>query len=161
MVPKPLALSSSFSALYPFSFSPHLINPSTNLNFNILKQHPPKPTSVIICKSAEAHSLQETNPRSSQIPGDPDGGLEPDGSGAAAPTPGQIFLEHQQSMAASAIVLSATRKKKKKGKVKVLKTSSVLPCCYGCGATLQTSETDAPGYVDPDTYQLVRFYRLF
>lgn len=27
--------------------------------------------------------------------------------------------------------------------------------CYGCGAPLQTFETDAPGYVDPETYELV------
>lgn len=62
-------------------------------------------------------------------------------------------------MAASAMVLATTKKKKKK-KDKALKASLLLPSCYGCGAPLHTSETDAPGYVDPDTYYLVRLISM-
>lgn len=53
----------------------------------------------------------------------------------------------------------ATTKKKKKKEDKALKVSSLLPSCYGCGAPLQTSETDAPGYVDPDAYYLKKKHR--
>lgn len=53
------------------------------------------------------------------------------------------------------------KKKKKKRKEKVLKVKTAVASCYGCGAPLQTSELDAPGYVDPDTYELVFNYELF
>ena len=51
-----------------------------------------------------------------------------------------------------------TKKKKKKimNKEKVLKVSMAVATCYGCGAPLQTSDSDAPGYVDIETYELVR-----
>lgn len=31
--------------------------------------------------------------------------------------------------------------------------------CYGCGAPLQITDTDGPGYVDPDTYELKKKHR--
>ncbi|CAI9092034.1 OLC1v1027173C3 [Oldenlandia corymbosa var. corymbosa] len=158
MAPKALALSSSFSALSPFPFPQH-INPTKKLNFDNLRPNPPKPTLIVKCKSSEPQIDRETKPTSARIHGYPGSLLEHEGSGAAAPTPGQIFLERQQSMATSAMVMANTRKKKKKDKGKVLKISTVLPSCYGCGAALQTSETDAPGYVDPDTYQLKKKHR--
>ena len=50
-----------------------------------------------------------------------------------------------------------TKKKKKKmmKKEKVLKVSMAVATCYGCGAPLQTADSDSPGYVDPETYELV------
>ena len=47
------------------------------------------------------------------------------------------------------------RKKKMMKKEKVLKVSMAVATCYGCGAPLQTSDSDAPGYVDIETYELV------
>lgn len=44
---------------------------------------------------------------------------------------------------------------KKMKREKLPKVSSAVASCYGCGAPLQTSEMDAPGYIDPDIYQLV------
>ncbi|XP_022159881.1 NO-associated protein 1, chloroplastic/mitochondrial [Momordica charantia] len=77
-----------------------------------------------------------------------------DGSGAAAPTRGDRFLEHQQSLEAAKFVLKENKKNRKKTKEKALKVSLAVASCYGCGAPLQTSELDAPGYVDPETYEL-------
>lgn len=55
------------------------------------------------------------------------------------------------------MVIAANKKKRKK-KEKLsgsIKTLSSVDCCYGCGAPLQIQEVDAPGFVDPDTYELV------
>ncbi len=52
-------------------------------------------------------------------------------------------------------------KKKKVKKEKALKVSMAVASCYGCGAPLQTSDSDAPGYVDTETYELVQNYYLF
>lgn len=137
MAPKTLILS----PLCPFPLFHQFRNP----NSNYLKFYPSKPL-IIICKSTESQTQQ--NPQT-----------EPEGFGAAAPTRGEIFLERQQSLAASTTVLAAIKKKKKKKTEKLngyMKGSPVIPSCYGCGAPLQTMETDAPGYVDPDTYELVR-----
>jgi nitric-oxide synthase len=78
----------------------------------------------------------------------------PEGTGAAAPSPGEKFLERQQSFEATKRILKENNKTKKKEK-KPLKASSSVASCYGCGAPLQTSENDAPGFVDPETYELV------
>ncbi|KAK3001359.1 hypothetical protein RJ639_021138 [Escallonia herrerae] len=80
------------------------------------------------------------------------------GLGAAAPTRGDIFLEHQKSLAAAA----TAGKKKKKKREKTSGSSQVAnssASCYGCGAPLQISVSDAPGYVDPDTYELKKKHR--
>ncbi|KAL6321513.1 hypothetical protein AAG906_019693 [Vitis piasezkii] len=83
---------------------------------------------------------------------------ESDGLGAAAPTRGDLFLEHHQSVAASEVVFNAN-KKKKKVKSSGSWKASAASACYGCGASLQTLETDAPGYVDPETYELKKKHR--
>ncbi|KAK7832336.1 no-associated protein 1 [Quercus suber] len=46
------------------------------------------------------------------------------------------------------------KKKKMMKKEKVLKVSMVVATCYGCGAPLQTSDSDAQGYVDIETNEL-------
>ncbi|KAK7832332.1 no-associated protein 1 [Quercus suber] len=101
-----------------------------------------KPT-LILCKA----SVSETH-SSESVSG-------PDGTGAAAPTRGQKFLEHQLSLEAMTEKKTETKKKKKMmKKEKVLKISMAVATCYGCGAPLQTSDSDAPGYVDIETYEL-------
>ena len=80
---------------------------------------------------------------------------EPEGTGAAAPTRGDRFLERQQADEAAKLVIKDIKKSKKKKTNKLLKIKTAVASCYGCGAPLQTSELDAPGYVDTDTYELV------
>ncbi|XP_010503345.1 PREDICTED: NO-associated protein 1, chloroplastic/mitochondrial [Camelina sativa] len=83
---------------------------------------------------------------------------ERDGFAAAAPTPGERFLENQRAHEAKKVVKREIKKEKKKKKIKeeivrkVVDTS--VSCCYGCGAPLQTSEVDSPGFVDLITYDL-------
>ncbi|KAF2290062.1 hypothetical protein GH714_001686 [Hevea brasiliensis] len=79
---------------------------------------------------------------------------EADGAGAAAPTPGEQFLERQKAFEAAKLVMKAAKKKRRTEKQKALKVNSAVVCCYGCGAPLHTSDQEAPGYVDPDTYEL-------
>lgn len=147
LAPKPLSLSflsslSSFPSPLPFQ------NPNSLLVFPKLHSRALLPT-LIICKST--HTDAADYPLSVS---------ELDGAGAAAPTRGDVFLQIHQSSAASATVLAET-KKKKKSKDKAAKSSSITaPSCYGCGAPLQTSESDAPGYVEPETYSLVSFHAL-
>lgn len=82
----------------------------------------------------------------------------PDGAGPAAPTRGDRFLGRQLATEAAARVLApedADRRRRRKEKRRALaRKPSGLASCYGCGAPLQTAEEAAPGYVDPDTYQL-------
>lgn len=97
----------------------------------------------------------QTSSSSSASPPPPPLSVEPEGSGAAAPTRGDRFLERHNSTSAAALVIKkkdGTRYKKKKPEAKA---SSAVSCCYGCGAPLQTTEVDAPGYVDSGTYELV------
>lgn len=83
-----------------------------------------------------------------------------EGTGAAAPSPGEKFLERQQSFEDAKIILKENKKKRKK-KDNAIKASRAVASCYGCGAPLHTSDADAPGYVDPETYELVLCqYRL-
>lgn len=146
---------SSISALHPFRLSHRLLNP----NPAFVSLNSPKPSYIIICEFAASQSQPNKKLSSSQTQHNyPESDTEPDGSGAASPTRGEIFLDRQQYIAASAMVLATTKKKKKK--YKALKASLSLPSCYGCGAPLQTSEMDAPGYVDPDTYYLVRLISM-
>ncbi|XP_075647691.1 NO-associated protein 1, chloroplastic/mitochondrial [Castanea sativa] len=98
---------------------------------------------LVLCKA----SVSETH-SSESVSG-------PDGTGAAAPTRGQKFLEHQLSLEAMTEKKAETKKKKKMmKKEKVLKVSMAVATCYGCGAPLHTSDSDAPGYVDIETYEL-------
>ncbi|XP_052190139.1 putative nitric oxide synthase isoform X2 [Diospyros lotus] len=146
MASRALSLS-SLSSLSPISLSHHLAcsTPSS------LRFYSSKPI-VVVNKSVQSHYDEQTPADTRVSISTP----EVEGTGAAAPTRGDIFLERQKSFAAATTVLAACTKKKKKKKIdKVGGSVKVsLPSCYGCGAPLQTSETDAPGYVDPDTYQL-------
>lgn len=134
MNPKTLSLTSSFT---PIHHLPH--------KKPISKTHKLYPGRVKpICKSQPDIEI------SVSIPGS-------QGTGPAAPTRGDIFLEKQQQIQ-SLVVEKKTKKIKKKELVKSVKSvtsSGGGYCCYGCGAPLQVVEIDAPGYVDPDTYQLV------
>lgn len=81
-----------------------------------------------------------------------------------------MFLERQRSAAAAALVMKEykrqddyiERKKKRREKKLVrAKVAANVACCYGCGAPLQVEERDAPGFVDPETYEVVMdFYYL-
>ncbi|XP_038875863.1 NO-associated protein 1, chloroplastic/mitochondrial isoform X1 [Benincasa hispida] len=79
---------------------------------------------------------------------------EIDGIGAAAPTRGDRFLERHHSVEAAKFVHKENKKNRKRKKDKALKVSLAVAACYGCGAPLQTLELDAPGYVEPETYEL-------
>lgn len=149
MATKPLSMS-----LFPFSLPHKLRNPNPNLLQTIHLKRP----ILIVCKStpqlpAEAH---QTSPIAQP---------EVQGTGAAAPTRGELFLERHQSVAASALVLNTdknTKKKKKKKKESIsdsLRISTGVASCYGCGAPLQTLEKDLPGYVDSETYELKKKHR--
>lgn len=76
----------------------------------------------------------------------------PEGTGASAPSPGEKFLERQQSFEATKLILKQNNNSKKKEKP--LKSSIAVASCYGCGAPLQTSDNDAPGFVLSETYEL-------
>ncbi|GKV33813.1 hypothetical protein SLEP1_g42267 [Rubroshorea leprosula] len=102
---------------------------------------------TISCKSSESEApVSDTQLLGSRA--------DPEGTGAAAPTPGERFLGRQQAHEAAKLVMREMKKSKKKKKEKVLKVKTAVACCYGCGAPLQTAEVDAPGYVNPDTYEL-------
>lgn len=58
-------------------------------------------------------------------------------------------------------MLKENKKNRRRKKDKALKVSLAVASCYGCGAPLQTLELDAPGYVEPETYKLVRTCILF
>lgn len=101
----------------------------------------------ISCKSQDLQTAKPPPTSSS---------FEPKGTGAAAPSRGEILIERHQSKSAVAFVLKKAKKKKKAVKEKE-KVSVSTACCYGCGALLQTEkEIDAPGYVDTETYELVK-----
>ncbi|XP_020215434.1 putative nitric oxide synthase [Cajanus cajan] len=100
---------------------------------------------LILCEFPRSHN--------SRLPA-----AESDGTGAAAPSPGEKFLERQHSFEAAKLILNENTKKKKK-KDNALKASRAVASCYGCGAPLHTSDVDAPGYVDPETYELKKKHR--
>lgn len=66
----------------------------------------------------------------------------------------------QKSFEAAKLVMKEVKKKKRKEKALKANNKAVVSC-YGCGAPLQTLDNDAPGYVDPDTYDLVIFVGFF
>ncbi|KAK2651263.1 hypothetical protein Ddye_018752 [Dipteronia dyeriana] len=128
-----MALKTLSTFLSPLSL-PHHHHSNSNLKFIKFSTRP----TLILCKSTVV----------------PDTQSESEGTGAAAPTRGDRFLEIQQAKEAAKIVLREIKKTKKKKKEKVLKVNMAVSSCYGCGAPLQTSESDAPGYVDLNTYEL-------
>ncbi|XP_031484256.1 putative nitric oxide synthase [Nymphaea colorata] len=83
---------------------------------------------------------------------------EPTGTGAAAPTRGEVFLHRLLSQKP---ISGQPKKKEKKNKGAEPKrvVDSGIASCYGCGAPLQTQEVDAPGYVDPQTYEVKKRHR--
>ncbi|KAK7341166.1 hypothetical protein VNO80_24091 [Phaseolus coccineus] len=83
---------------------------------------------------------------------------ESEGTGAAAPSPGEKFLERQQSFEAAKLILKENKKRTKKKESRV-KAARNVASCYGCGAPLHTSDAVAPGYVDPETYELKKKHR--
>ncbi|KAK1431590.1 hypothetical protein QVD17_08050 [Tagetes erecta] len=109
---------------------------------------------IIICKSINPQPQQQDLQLQPQLSVS---SSESQGSGPAAPTRGDIFLERQQLLAASSAVIEKKKKKKKEKVNGSLKVSTF--CCYGCGAPLQVLEMDAPGYVDPETYELKKKHR--
>lgn len=106
--------------------------------------------------------------RASSAPPPP--AADSEGAGPAAPTRGQVFLERQRSKAAAAVVIKEykrqddyieRKKKRRERKLVRAKVANNVASCYGCGAPLQVEERDAPGFVDPETYELVmNFYYL-
>ncbi|TXG57715.1 hypothetical protein EZV62_015544 [Acer yangbiense] len=129
-----MALKTLSTFLSPLSLPHHHLS-NSNLKFIKFSTRP----TLILCKSTVV----------------PDTQSESDGTGAAAPTRGDRFLEIQQAKEAAKIVIREIKKtKKKEKKEKVLKVNTAVSSCYGCGAPLQTSESDAPGYVDVNTYEL-------
>ncbi|XP_073105989.1 putative nitric oxide synthase isoform X2 [Elaeis guineensis] len=135
MAPNPLLLSSKTLNPSFFPFSTKALNPR-------------KP-SPITCRT----SSSSASPPPPQLP------VEPEGSGAAAPTRGDRFLDRHNSMSAAALVIKKKDGTKHKKKKPEARASSAVACCYGCGAPLQTTEVDAPGYVDSDTYELKKRHR--
>ncbi|CAD5325117.1 unnamed protein product [Arabidopsis thaliana] len=104
------------------------------------------PTTSIVCKS-----IANSEPPVSLS--------ERDGFAAAAPTPGERFLENQRAHEAQKVVKKEIKKEKKKKKEEIIARKVVdtsVSCCYGCGAPLQTSDVDSPGFVDLVTYELLR-----
>ncbi|XP_010547825.1 PREDICTED: NO-associated protein 1, chloroplastic/mitochondrial [Tarenaya hassleriana] len=133
----------AFRTLSTFPSLPHGLtksNPKPTVIFR-------KPIAKIVCKSVtpSGSPLQVTV-------SEPDS----DGTGAAAPTPGERFLERQRAHESARTVMRELKKeeKKKKKKENPRKVVTSVACCYGCGAPLQTCEADSPGYVDPGTYEL-------
>lgn len=144
MAPKTL---SAFLSPLSFPHNPTLFNPN-------LPQIPTKKRSVVFCRFSHPQKNYDKSPVS-------DIDLL-EGTGAAAPTPGDRFLERHRSFEAAKLILKEKKNNNnKKKKDKPLKVSTAVACCYGCGAPLQTSEVDAPGYVDPETYALVLNFAIF
>ncbi|XP_054816729.1 NO-associated protein 1, chloroplastic/mitochondrial isoform X2 [Prosopis cineraria] len=120
-----------------------------------LSQLDAKP-SLMICEFSKLQTQASRKPPLSDVHFTEYEQVEPEGTGAAAPTPGERHLEQQKSVEALKLVLKENKKERKKQKKEklVMKASLAVACCYGCGAPLQTSEIDAPGYVDLKTYEL-------
>ncbi|KAF4364904.1 hypothetical protein F8388_020618 [Cannabis sativa] len=144
-----MALKTLSSILSPLSFP---YNP-TLFSSKLPKLHSKR--SLVLCRLSHPQQGYNNSPISKVDLSDPTPG--PDGTGAAAPTPGDRFLERHRSIEAAKLVKKENKKKKKKEKP--FKVSTAVASCYGCGAPLQTSELDAPGYVDADTYALKKKHR--
>ncbi|EXC13942.1 Nitric oxide synthase 1 [Morus notabilis] len=142
MAPKTL---SAFLSPLSFPHNPTIFNPN-------LPQIPTKKRSPVFCRFSHPQKNYDKSPVSE---------IDlPEGTGAAAPTPGDRFLERHRSFEAAKLILKENKNNNNnKKKDKPLKVSTAVACCYGCGAPLQTSEVDAPGYVDPETYALKKKHR--
>ncbi|PKA60670.1 NO-associated protein 1, chloroplastic/mitochondrial [Apostasia shenzhenica] len=143
MALKPLLPSSSSRELFPVFFLPS----PESLVFLPFKKAPVFSPLPFVC---QAYLSQPEAPVPSAL-----SAAVPEGTGAGAPTRGEVFIEHHQARAAAALLLnqSGAKEKRKKRRSKAVSFSPVA-CCYGCGAPLQMEETEAPGYVDPATFKL-------
>ncbi|XP_062153755.1 NO-associated protein 1, chloroplastic/mitochondrial isoform X3 [Alnus glutinosa] len=143
------------ASLSSLSFPQHLTISASKLP----KTHT-KPT-LILCRSTTQEQHYDRHTASVSETHFSDSVTGPDGTGPAAPTRGQRFLERHRSLEAAKLVAedNSKSKKKKAKKEKPLKVSTAVASCYGCGAPLQTSYSDAPGYVDSQTYELKRKHR--
>ncbi|MCL7024407.1 hypothetical protein MKW94_006288, partial [Papaver nudicaule] len=142
---------SSFSTLSPQKLSNP--NPNSNSNFHFKFNR-----TQIFCKITDSrnptHHQQRNAGATEQV------SVEIDSEGAAAPTRGDLFFSRQKSMADAALALSIEKKLRRVKRREKPKVSSVaIASCYGCGAPLQTSEVDAPGYVELQTYELKKKHR--
>ncbi|XP_051114750.1 putative nitric oxide synthase [Andrographis paniculata] len=127
-------------ALAPFSTFRSFENPTHKLIFS--KSFRRKPFNLINCRSSSTDAS------------------ELEGAGPSAPTRGEVFLRQQEFAAAAAAVISESKKKTTKRKDKAVKAALItVPSCYGCGAPLQTSKEDAPGYVELEAYNLKKKHR--
>ncbi|KAB1210870.1 NO-associated protein 1, chloroplastic/mitochondrial [Morella rubra] len=109
-----------------------------------------KPT-LIVSKSSTQEQHRTAPVSESQVSDSVPG---PEGTGPAAPSRGQIFLERHRTLETAKLVAKESKKSKKELKKEKPKASIVVASCYGCGAPLQTSDSEAPGYVDTETYEL-------
>ncbi|KAF6175411.1 hypothetical protein GIB67_036502 [Kingdonia uniflora] len=134
-----LSLSTSLFSL------PHKFNKILSLK-TIIHKPQSKSNIPIIAKSTNSQTPTPT--------------AEIDGTGAAKPTRGDLFLSRQQAMAAAAaVVFSTSTKDNKKPKKKQRVTSNAVASCFGCGAPLHTLEVDAPGFVELGLYELKKKHR--
>ncbi|KAH9312666.1 hypothetical protein KI387_027701 [Taxus chinensis] len=104
--------------------------------------------------NARAQEKSSADNRSPKIENDAEG-LDP---GTPVRSRGDIFLERALVRRDSAWAGEKKEKKKEK-RTKIKKVVSTEPCCYGCGAPMQTVEVDGPGYLTPETYELKKKHR--
>ncbi|XP_024530145.1 putative nitric oxide synthase [Selaginella moellendorffii] len=89
-------------------------------------------------------------------PADPKESTKEEVSSGYVPLPsrGDKFLEEQKVRDQALVEKLAAKREKKKGKSQVVKLKSLEPCCYGCGAVLQYTQENTPGYINAETYEL-------
>ncbi|KAJ4830374.1 nitric oxide associated protein 1, partial [Turnera subulata] len=140
MAPKTLSCSSMFVS--PLTLH-HLSHLNTKLLPLLLSIHHHQhararpSTSLLVCKST-------------RTPAEAQGSL-----GEQFSEQHHKALEAEAAAAANMVVMKQkSPRKKAKRRPPPPKPFNLAACCYGCGAPLQTSENDAPGYVDPHTYEL-------
>lgn len=92
-----------------------------------------------------------------------DSGIENVASKVTGKSRGEIFLEramvaHDSASSRGAEVIVAKKeRKKKREKLAAFVARRDEPCCYGCGAVLQSSDAEAPGFLPLATFEVVRF----
>lgn len=138
--------------------SPPMASPHLASFLSFPKTPPPPPPPLAAAASPRPLTLHRPRPRAASAGA---ASPPPDGAGPAAPTRGDRFLGRHLAAEAAATVLApedAERRRRRKEKRRALARkppAGLASSCYGCGAPLQTAEEDAPGYVEPATYDLV------
>lgn len=87
------------------------------------------------------------------------------GSKVTGKSRGEIFLERAMrthDFSRAQVLPEVTRNVKKERKQKREKLAAFVarrdePCCYGCGAVLQSSAAEAPGFLPLATFEVVYF----